>query len=367
TPFPEVLIHGIVRDPQGRKMSKSLGNGVDPLVLIDKYGADTLRFSLMTGVAPGGDTRFSEDKMESGRNFMNKIWNASRYVLMNIEGRELAQMDAKAFTPSDKWILQKLNGVIREVRRNIDNYEIGLALGKLYDFVWSDFCDWFIELTKPVLYSDDEKGKTNALAVLMHVLQSILKLCHPFIPFITEEIWNNFSDTTLMVQDYPEENPAYAFDGENFEKIKDIIVKIRNLRAEMNVPVSKKLRVYIATADIKPLIAECSSYIEKLAGVAAISFISDKEELAEKVSNAVTDNAEIYIPLGELIDFDKEKARLSKELEKTEIEIARGEKMLSNTGFVAKAPQKLIEDEKQKLESNRQLQEKLLQQLQYLG
>ncbi len=364
-PFPEVLIHGIVRDPQGRKMSKSLGNGVDPLLLIDKYGADTLRFSLMTGVAPGGDTRFSEDKMESGRNFMNKLWNASRFVLMNVEGKDIAEMDEKAFSAADKWILKKLNGVIREVRRNIDNYEIGLALGKLYDFVWSDFCDWFIELSKPVLYGEDEQAKTNALSVLVYVLKNILRLCHPFMPFITEEIWSNFSDTTLMLESYPEENKTFEF-NEDFEKIKDIIVKIRNLRAEMDVPVSKRLRVFIVT-DIVQLIEESRAYIEKLAGVASISFIKTKDELSEKVSNAVTDNAEIYIPLGELIDFEKEKARLTKELEKAAAEINRGERMLSNSGFVAKAPQKLIDEERQKLESMRALREKLLLQLQNLG
>lgn len=365
-PFPEVLIHGIVRDNQGRKMSKSLGNGVDPLVLIDKYGADTLRFSLMTGVAPGGDTRFSEDKMESGRNFMNKLWNASRYVLMNIEGKAIAEMDEKAFSAADKWILKKLNGVIREVRRNIDNYEIGLALGKLYEFVWSDFCDWFIELTKPVLYGEDEKAKSNALSTLVYVLKNILRLCHPFMPFITEEIWSNFSETTLMLENYPEEKSAYEFD-EDFEKIKDIIVKIRNLRAEMDVPVSKRLHIFIVTDSIAPLIEECRVYIEKLAGVASISFIKTKDELSEKVSNAVTDNAEIYIPLGELIDFEKEKVRLSKELEKAEAEINRGEKMLSNSGFVSKAPQKLIEDERQKLENMLALREKILLQIRNIG
>ncbi len=365
-PFPEVLIHGIVRDAQGRKMSKSLGNGIDPLLLIDKYGADTLRFSLMTGVAPGGDTRFSEDKMESGRNFMNKIWNASRYVLMNVEGQEIGKIDENTLTPADKWVLKKLNGVIKEVRRNIDNYEIGLALGKLYEFVWSDFCDWYIELTKPVLYANDPKAKANALAVLLHVLKNILRLCHPFIPFITEEIWSNFSKTTLMVEDYPQHNAAYEFD-ENFEKIKEIIVKIRNLRSEMDVPMSKKVRTFIVTDSIGGLIGECRQYIEKLAGVSSISFVTAKDEIAEKVSNAVTDNAEIYIPLGELVDFEKEKARLTKELEKANAEITRGERMLNNSGFIAKAPQKLIEDEKQKLESMRLLKEKLLLQLQNLS
>ncbi|MFW5780767.1 MAG: valine--tRNA ligase, partial [Bacillota bacterium] len=362
-PFPEVLIHGIVRDPEGRKMSKSLGNGVDPLILIDRYGADSLRFSLSTGVAPGGDTRFTEDKMESSRNFMNKIWNASRYVYMNIEGKNLKEIDTFEYTPADKWILKKLNSVIREVRKNIDKYEIGLALGKLYEFVWSDFCDWYIELTKPVLYSDDEKAKTNALSVLMYVLKDILKLCHPFIPFVTEEIFSYFENKTLMIQKYPVENQSHEFERENFDIIKDIIVKIRNIRAEMNVKATKKIPLYIVAKNEKQLIEECRAYIEKLAGVSQISFIDKKEDISQKVSNAITNHAELYIPLGELIDFDKETERLDKELKKVEKEIERGQKMLSNKGFLAKAPEKLVEEEKKKLKNNIELIKKINSQI----
>lgn len=364
-PFPEVLIHGIVRDPEGRKMSKSLGNGVDPILLIDKYGADSLRFSLSTGVAPGGDTRFSEDKMESSRNFINKIWNASRYVFMNTEGKDLKQMGAFEYTPADKWILRKLNGVIGEVRRNIEHYEIGLALAKLYDFVWSDFCDWYIELTKPILYSGDENKKTETLTVLVYVLKKILKLCHPFIPFVTEEIYSYFEKDILMVQKYPEQKKEYDFE-EDFDIIKEIIVKVRNIRAEMNVSQTKRIPLYIVSKEKRDLIEECRLYIEKLAGVSQITFISDKGELTQKVSNAVTNHAELYIPLGELIDFDKEIVRLSKELEKAENEIQRGEKMLSNQGFLSKAPEKLVAEERLKLQKNIELKERIKSQIDYL-
>lgn len=364
-PFPEVLIHGIVRDPEGRKMSKSLGNGVDPILLIDKYGADSLRFSLSTGVAPGGDTRFSEDKMESSRNFINKIWNASRYVFMNTEGKDLKQMGAFEYTPADKWILRKLNGVIGEVRRNIEHYEIGLALAKLYDFVWSDFCDWYIELTKPILYSGDENKKTETLTVLVYVLKEILKLCHPFIPFVTEEIYSYFEKDILMVQKYPEQKKEYDFE-EDFDIIKEIIVKVRNIRAEMNVSQTKRIPLYIVSKEKRDLIEECRLYIEKLAGVSQITFISDKGELTQKVSNAVTNHAELYIPLGELIDFDKEIVRLSKELEKAENEIQRGEKMLSNQGFLSKAPEKLVAEERLKLQKNIELKERIKSQIDYL-
>lgn len=365
-PFPEVLIHGIVRDPQGRKMSKSLGNGIDPIELIEKYGADSLRFSLSTGVAPGGDTRFTEDKMEASRNFMNKIWNASRYVLMNIDGKKLNDINSIEFTAADKWILKKLNSVIREVKRNIEKYEIGLALSKLYDFVWSDFCDWYIELTKPMLYSDDDQAKTNAMTVLVHVLKSILKLCHPFIPFITEEIWSYIEDSTLMLQEYPDAEERFEFENEHFEHIKDIIGKVRNIRAEMNVPLTKKLPLYIVSKS-KELIETSKLYIEKLAGIKEISFIRSKEELNEKVSNAVIGETEIYIPLGELVDFEKEMARIKKEIEKVDSEIARGERMLANQGFLAKAPAKLIEEETQKLDDNKNMREKLIEQMEYIG
>lgn len=365
TPFPEVLIHGIVRDSQGRKMSKSLGNGVDPLLLIDKFGADSLRYSLCTGVAPGGDIRFSDDRMESSRNFMNKVWNASRYVIMNLEGKQTLKLEDVTLTDADKWILTKLQNVVKDVRKNLDKYEIGLALAKLYDFVWSDYCDWYIELTKPMLYSTDEQKKLSALSVLKYVLTDIIKLMHPFVPFITEEIWTylNISDT-VMLEKYPEyvESLDFSEAYENFELVKEVIGKIRNIRAEMDVPVSKRVHLFLLT-DKQDVYARASTYIEKLAGVTEITFISDKAQAGEKLCQAVTVGAELFIPLGELVDTEKETARLNKEKAKVIGEIKRSEGMLNNAGFVAKAPQALIDKEKEKLVLNKQLLEKIEKQI----
>ena len=363
TPFKEVLIHGIVRDGQGRKMSKSLGNGIDPLILIDQYGADALRYSLCTGVAPGGDIRYSDDKIESGRNFMNKLWNASRFVEMNLENKDIPAT-LGVLTDADKWILTKLQYVIGEVRKNLDKYEIGLAVAKLYDFVWSDYCDWYIELTKPVLYGQDEEKKTETLRVLKYVLSSILKLMHPFIPFITEEIWTELGlSETVMLEKYPVYDEKLVFDREyaEFEEVKDIISKVRNIRAQMNVPPAKRFSLYVLTA--LDSVKDATAYIEKLAGVSKVSFIADKSEAGEKVCRAVTNEAELLIPLGELVDTEKEKARLGKELAKAESEIQRGERMLSNAGFVAKAPAALIEQEKEKLAKNKELKQKILSQI----
>ncbi len=367
-PFPEVLIHGIVRDAQGRKMSKSLGNGIDPLLLIDKYGADSLRYSLCTGVAPGGDIRFSDEKIESGRNFMNKLWNASRYVVMNLEGKETVDISEVELTSADKWMLTKLQLVTAEVRRNLEKYEIGMAIGKLYDFVWSDFCDWYIELTKPMLYSQDEKAKTGALSVLKYVLSNILKLMHPFVPFITEEIWSQLNiSETIMLEKYPvfDEKMCFNDSYDEFEGVKETIVKIRNIRAEMGVAATKKVHLFVKTAYQK-LYESAVPYLERLAGISALKFVADKAEAGNKVCGAVTSNAEIFIPLGELVDLDKEQARLSKEIAKVEGEIKRSEGMLGNAGFIAKAPAALVEKEKAKLQENKNLVEKLKAQLEDL-
>ena len=363
TPFPEVLIHGIVRDSQGRKMSKSLGNGVDPLLLIDEYGADTLRYSLCTGVAPGGDIRYSDDRMEAGRNFMNKLWNASRFVAMNCENKEIPD-GLGELNAADKWILAKLNSVVAEVRKNLDKYEIGLALAKLYDFVWSDYCDWYIELTKPYLYGQDEDKKINTLRVLRYVLQQILKLMHPFVPFITEKIWTEFDfSETVVLEKYPvvDENAAFIKEYEEFEEIKEIISKIRNVRAEMNVPPAKRFSLYLLADESK--LSDATTYIEKLAGVSKVTFVKSKEEAGDKVARAATGSAELFIPLGELVDFEKERARLSKEIGKVTAEINRGKGMLNNAGFVAKAPESLVNAEKEKLAKNEELLAKLNAQL----
>ena len=363
-PFTEVLIHGIVRDSEGRKMSKSLNNGVDPLLIIDKYGADALRFSLATGVAPGGDTRFIEEKVESARNFINKIWNASRFVLMNSEGKDFKKLEDIRLTYADKWILSRLNNVVKEVTINLNKYEIGLATGKLYDFVWSDFCDWYIEATKPMLYGDNERAKLNALTVLNFVLDEILKLMHPFIPFVTEEIYQ-YKQTgkchALMMQEWPKYNKKFNYykEAKAFEGVMDIIKAIRNVRNEMQVAPSKKIKVYVKAGEHTAVVEKLSTYIEKMAGVGEVVMTDEKPD-EKKLSALVTSYAEIFIPLGELIDTDKEIARLNKELDGVNKEIARGEGMLNNKGFIAKAPKQLVDAEIEKLKKNRELKEKLV-------
>lgn len=363
-PFTEVLIHGIVRDSEGRKMSKSLNNGVDPLLIIDKYGADALRFSLATGVAPGGDTRFIEEKVESARNFINKIWNASRFVLMNSEGKDFKKLEDIRLTYADKWILSRLNNVVKEVTINLNKYEIGLATGKLYDFVWSDFCDWYIEATKPMLYGDNERAKLNALTVLNFVLDEILKLMHPFIPFVTEEIYQ-YKQTgkrhALMMQEWPKYNKKFNYykEAKAFEGVMDIIKAIRNVRNEMQVAPSKKIKVYVKAGEHAAVVEKLSTYIEKMAGVGEVVMTDEKPD-EKKLSALVTPYAEIFIPLGELIDTDKEIARLNKELDGVNKEIARGEGMLNNKGFIAKAPKQLVDAETEKFKKNRELKEKLV-------
>lgn len=367
-PFPEVLIHGIVRDAKGRKMSKSLGNGIDPLELIDKYGADALRFSLTTGVAPGSDIRFSEDKIEPSRNFLNKLWNASRFVLMNSEGKVLPKIGSFRYTPADKWILYKLNKVTRDVNVYLKKYELGMANAALYDFIWSDFCDWYIELTKPALYSDNEKAKCETLSVLTYVLKQILKLMHPFTPFITERIWKECGEeSTIMLASYPAYSKKHNFTGdyEKFESIKEIIRSVRNLRAEMDVPVSKKLHLYVVSKE-QSYIAKNESYVKKLANVEAVSFVAAKSDVSAKSVSIVTSGAEVYIPLGELVDVEKEMQRLNKELKVMEGEIKRSEGMLNNPGFVAKAPKQLIENEKAKLQANSEKKATLIERIEEL-
>ena len=350
-PFSEVLIHGIVRDAEGKKMSKSAGNGIDPLELIDRYGADALRFSLATGIAPGSDTRFTEGKIESCRNFINKLWNASRFVIMNIKEGDDLSMPAR-LTGADKWIMTRLNDVIKEVTINLNKYEIGLAAAKLYDFTWTEFCDWYIEMSKSALYSGDEKARKHAVAMLTNVLTAILKLLHPFVPFITEEIYSKYAPkgSVLMVSDWPTYNKKTVFRKEekNFEGLRETIVAVRNLRAEMNVPLGKKLKAYIIAADAK-FLEGARDYIEKLAGIGECVFVSSKEEVSEKVTSVVTHTAEVLIPLGDLVDTEKEKERLSKDIAQTEADVKRLTALLSNHGFVAKAPQKLVDGEREKL------------------
>ena len=362
-PFKDVLIHGIVRDAEGRKMSKSLGNGIDPIEIIDEYGADTLRFSLVNGVSVGNDTRFSIDKVEGTRNFINKLWNASRFVLMNCEGVEIKKdvFECK-LTLADKWILSKLNETIRKTTANMEKFEIGLAASGLHDFIWYDFCDWYIELTKPCLYSENEEVKRDTLSVLVYVLVQSLKLLHPTTPFITEEIYRNVPayDGSIMVSDYPRYNSKFAFrkDRAAAETVMEIIKGIRNLRAQVNAPMSKKIDIFVVTEDEK-LINKAKAYFEKLAGVQSISFVNSKADINEKVLSIVLSGFEIYVPLGELVDVEKELARLKGELEKIEGEIAFSQNKLNNPGFAAKAPKPVVDKEREKLEKNLEIKAKL--------
>ena len=360
-PFSDVLIHGIVRDGQGRKMSKSLGNGVDPLEVIDEYGADSLRYSLVNGIAAGGDIRYSVDKMESYRNFMNKIWNASRFVLMNCENVKIKNIEDVKLTLADKWILHELNSTVQEVTKNLDKYEVGLAAATLYDFIWSQFCDIYIEMSKTSLYSDDENKRADTVSVLLYVLTSILKLVHPFIPFITEEIYDNLpvkDAEDIMISSYPEytRKHVYSKAAGEINAVMKAIKSIRALRKDMNVSQTKKTAIYIVPSDGKEkMLKETAVYIEKLANGNEIVF--GKPEV--KSVSVVSDIAEFYIPLGELVDVKKEVERLTKELENTENEITRAQGKLNNAGFVAKAPAQLIENEKAKLQKYIDLKEKI--------
>lgn len=350
-PFSEVLIHGIVRDAQGRKMSKSLGNGIDPLEIIEKYGADALRFSLANGIAPGSDTRFSEGKIESCRNFVNKLWNASRFVIMNIKEDDDLSFPTR-LNGADKWILTRLNDVIKEVTVNLNKYEIGMAAARLYDFTWSEFCDWYIEMSKNALYSDDKKEHGHAVAMLVYVLSEILKLLHPFIPFVTEEIYSKYSGgRVLMLENWPVFNKHHVFRKEeaNFEGLKEIVVAIRNTRNDMNVAPSKRLSAYVIAKDEK-FIASAAGYLNKLAGIGEVKFVKSKEEIGERTTAVVTHDVEILIPLGELIDEKKEIERINAEIAETEAIVKKTQGLLANAAFVAKAPQKLVDNEREKLE-----------------
>ncbi len=366
-PFKEVLIHGIVRDSQGRKMSKSLGNGIDPLQIIEKYGADSLRFSLLTGVAPGGDIRYQDDRVESARNFMNKLWNAARFVQMNTEGIALKDIKDVALQPRDKWLFAKIKEVATEVNRNLDKYEIGLAAAKLYDFIWSDFCDWYIELTKPALYGDDESAKLDAKSVLSYALKTILKLLHPFTPFVTEKLYKELGEEgTIMLEKYPEADDYadYTEEAEQFSIVMDIVRSIRTMRAEMGVDVSKKPELFLVTHLTREYVESASEYFKRLASVSKVTVVNSKDEIVEhKLSSIILDSAEIYMPLGELVDLAVEKARVEKEIAKLKGEIARGQGMLNNAGFIAKAPEKLVIAEKEKLANNQELLEKLQRKL----
>jgi valyl-tRNA synthetase len=350
-PFEHVFIHGIVRDELGRKMSKSLGNGVNPLDVIEKYGADALRFTLATGNSPGNDMRYSDARVESSRNFANKIWNASRFVLMNltIEDGNLPSSDKLCI--EDKWILSKFNRLAKEVTENLDSFELGVAVSKLYDFIWDDFCDWYIELVKSRLYEENDPTNEIAQRVLVYVLRNTLILLHPFMPFITEEIWQHIphDGETIMKETWPCYSKDFEFtkEEENMNMIMDAVKAVRNTRGEMNVPPSKKANIYILT-DKKDIFSLGDGFFQKLASALSVYYIEDESSVPENCVSVVSDSAKTFIPLGELIDMQKEKERLLKEKKRLEDEVKRVENKLNNQGFVSKAPAKLIEEERAK-------------------
>ncbi len=348
-PFDTVLIHGLVRDEQGRKMSKSLGNGVDPLKVIDEYGADALRLMLVTGNAPGNDMRYIPKKVEASRNFANKLWNASRFVMMNLPDDFEFNGLPENLSIEDKWIISRFNVIAREVNENLEKYELGIAVGKVYDFIWDVYCDWYIELTKPRIQAGGESMK-SAQAVLVWVMQGMLKLLHPFMPFITEEIWQTLTDgkSPIMLEKFPvyDEKLDYSKEESEFEKVISVIREVRNRRTAMNVPPSKKAKIYIETAD-KEIFSSCEMFFEKLASASGIE-VGEKFDMPDAVT-VVTDSARAFIPMDELVDKEKELARLLKEKEKAQKDIDFLSGKLNNQGFLAKAPEKLVEAEKAKL------------------
>ena len=363
-PFSTVFIHGLVRDAKGRKMSKSLGNGIDPLEVIDKYGADALRFALATGNAPGNDMRFSDEKIEAARNFANKLWNAARFVLMNLDIDEVKLPEAADLALEDKWILDKLNDLAANVCQNLDHYEVGVSLANIYDFVWDMFCDWYIELCKPRLSAGDKTAQN----VIAYVLRETLKLLHPFMPFITEEIYQKLprDAESIMISAFPRENPALHFDAEaaEMEKIIALIKAIRARRTEMGVAPSRRAKLYIVTKSTETF-ADAAPFFQKLAGASEVELVDSYAD--STAVQIITDSAAAYIPLADMIDFEAERKRLTTELEKNANEIKRVEAKLANEGFTSKAPAAVIEGERQKLEKYREVRRGLEDALAKLG
>ncbi len=355
-PFKTVLFHGLVRDSQGRKMSKSLGNGIDPLEIIEQYGADALRLTLITGNAPGNDMRFYYERVEANRNFANKIWNASRFIMMNMGDEEVKTPDASALEPVDKWIISKLNGVVKEVTDNMENYELGIAVQKVYDFIWDEFCDWYIEMVKPRLWNkENEASQTAALWTLKTVLIDALKLLHPYMPFVTEEIFCNLQseEESIMISSWPvfKEERVFAKEENDIEILKEAVRGIRNVRTGMNVPPSRKAQVYVVSdnENMRNIFEAGKVFFAPLAYASEVIVQSDKSGIADDAVSVVIANANIYIPFAELVDIEKEKERLLKEKERLEGELKRVNGMLSNEKFISKAPEAKINEEKEKL------------------
>jgi len=358
-PYKHVYVHGLVRDDQGRKMSKSLGNGIDPLEVIDQYGADALRFMLATGIAPGSDIRFRMDRLESCRNFANKLWNASRFLIMNLQDEDgnflpMADLETAELKPEDKWILSKINDAAEEITANMEKFELALAGQKIQDLIWNEFCDWYIELVKDRLYKAEEEDRQVVRAVLVKALSDMLSLLHPFMPFITEEIWSYLpgKEDFLIRSAWPvfEEKNVYAKEAADLEMAKEIIRSIRNIRAEADAAPSRQLRcVLCAQGDALESAKGAERYVKRMANIVEITFISDKAEAPEDVMSAVAEGVEIFIPLDDLLDYEAEFQRLEKEKARLEGEVKRISGMLANEKFVSRAPEAVVNGEKEKL------------------
>lgn len=367
-PFDTVLIHGLVRDDKGRKMSKSLGNGIDPLEVISQYGADALRFTLVTGNAPGNDMRFYMERVEASRNFANKVWNASRFMMMNFEQADFSHVELSDLTSADRWILSKFNTLAKDVTDNMDKYELGIAVQKLNDFIWEEFCDWYIEMVKPRLYNDEDNTKAAALWTLKKVLSESLKLLHPFMPFITEEIYCNLTgEESIMLASWPEYREEYSFVREEaaVELMKEAVRGIRNIRAEMNVSPKKKAKVFVVSEkeDVREIFEQGKVFFGTLGYASEVAVQADREGIAEDAVSTMVPDAVIYMPFAELVDIEKEIERLNKEQKKLGGEIKRCEGMLNNERFLSKAPEQKVEEEKEKLSKYRQMLEKVEERL----
>ena len=369
SPFKHVLIHGLVRDDQGRKMSKSLGNGIDPLEVIDKYGADALRLTLITGNAPGNDMRFYWERVENSRNFANKIWNATRFIMMNMEKADFSDVKLSDLTIADRWILSKVNTLAKEMTDNMEKFELGIAVSKVYDFIWEEFCDWYIEMVKPRLYNDEDETKAAALWTLKTVLIQALKLLHPYMPFITEEIFCNIQDEeeSIMISKWPEYTDEWNFETDEaaVDTIKAAVRAIRNLRTGMNVPPSRKAKVYVVSAkeDVRYIFESSKSFFATLGYASEVHVQEDKTGIDENAVSTLIHDAAVYIPLEELVDIDKEIERLEKEAAKLAGEIKRASGMLANPKFVGKAPAAKVEEEKAKLAKYTEMSEQVAERL----
>ncbi len=372
-PFNTVLIHGLVRDSQGRKMSKSLGNGIDPLEVIDKYGADALRFTLITGNAPGNDMRFYWEKVEASRNFANKVWNASRFIMMNLPDEKIENISFDELTNADKWILSKANNLVKDVTENLEKYEIGIAADKIYNFIWEEFCDWYIEMVKPRLYNEKDTTKNAALYTLKTVLITSIKLLHPYMPFVTEEIFTNIEENeeSIMISNWPIFNEVWDFgkEEESVELIKEAVRNIRNLRAGMNVPPSRKAKVFVVSTEdnIRNIFEEGKVFFANLSYASDVIVQDTKDGIDEDAVSTMIPHAAIYVPFAELVDIDKEIERLTKEKERLTKEVARVDGMLSNPKFVEKAPASKIEEEKEKQAKYKQMMNQVTERLNQLS